>query len=210
MSASRRRCWTRCSTSSPPATSSPIASTARRPARSPIPPALWAQAKRLAGEGVRMDIGHGAASFDFGIARRAIGDGLKPWSISTDLHLRNIDGPVYDLALTASKLLAVGLSLDDCVAGADRPSAQRAGPVGRRRADPRHAGRFHRVRSGRGRPRRGRQPRRPPAARPAAGAADDGDRRRSGAGRAAGADEPAPILSRRRAARRLPRPRAAR
>ncbi|MCR8726103.1 amidohydrolase/deacetylase family metallohydrolase [Frigidibacter sp. ROC022] len=77
--------------------------------------ALWAQARRLADEGVRMDIGHGAASFDFGVARRAIEEGLKPWSISTDLHLRNIRGPVYDMALTASKLLAVGLSLDDCI-----------------------------------------------------------------------------------------------
>lgn len=77
--------------------------------------ALWAQAKRLADEGVRMDVGHGAASFDFGVGRRAIEDGLKPWSISTDLHLHSIRGPVYDLALTASKLLAVGLSLEDAV-----------------------------------------------------------------------------------------------
>ena len=77
--------------------------------------ALWAQARRLADEGVRMDIGHGAASFDFAVARRAIGDGLKPWSISTDLHLRNIAGPVHDMALTASKLLALGLPLEDCI-----------------------------------------------------------------------------------------------
>ena len=30
------------------------------------------------------------ASFSFDTARAAIGDGLTPWSISTDLHLRNI------------------------------------------------------------------------------------------------------------------------
>lgn len=78
-------------------------------------PALWAQARQLSDSGVRMDIGHGAASFDFDVARRAISEGFKPWSISTDLHLRNIAGPVHDLATTASKLLAVGLGLEDAV-----------------------------------------------------------------------------------------------
>lgn len=77
--------------------------------------ALYAQARQLADSGVRMDIGHGVASFDFETARRAIGDGMVPFSISTDLHLRNIDGPVHDLATTASKLAAVGLSFDECV-----------------------------------------------------------------------------------------------
>lgn len=78
-------------------------------------PGLWAQARELSDAGIRMDIGHGAASFDFDVARRAIAEGLKPWSISTDLHLRNIDGPVHDMATTASKLLAVGLELEDVV-----------------------------------------------------------------------------------------------
>jgi dihydroorotase len=77
--------------------------------------AIWAQAKRLADRGIRMDIGHGGASFDFAVARRAIGDGLKPWSISTDLHLRSLH-PVYDMATTGSKLMAVGLGLEDCIA----------------------------------------------------------------------------------------------
>lgn len=77
--------------------------------------ALYAQARQLADSGVCMDIGHGVASFDFETARKAIGDGMVPFSISTDLHLRNIDGPVHDLATTASKLAAVGLSFEDCV-----------------------------------------------------------------------------------------------
>ncbi|MEX6507191.1 amidohydrolase family protein [Jiella sp. M17.18] len=86
--------------------------------------ALWAQAIRLAGEGIRMDIGHGAASFDFGVARKALERGLKPWSISTDLHLHNIAGPVHDLATTVAKLLAVGLPLEDCItAVTERPRA---------------------------------------------------------------------------------------
>jgi dihydroorotase len=79
-------------------------------------PALMALARRLADAGVLMDIGHGAASFSFRVARRAIGEGLKPYSISTDLHLRNVHGPVYDLATTVSKVLAAGLPFEDCIA----------------------------------------------------------------------------------------------
>ncbi len=84
--------------------------------------ALFEQAMRLADTGVRMDIGHGVASFSFDTARDAIRDGLRPWSISTDLHLRNINGPVLDLATTMSKLLAVGLEFDEVIAAVtDRP-----------------------------------------------------------------------------------------
>ena len=72
-------------------------------------------AKRLAAQGVLMDIGHGAASFSFRVARQAIAEGLRPHSISTDLHLRNVHGPVYDLATTASKVLAAGLPFEDCI-----------------------------------------------------------------------------------------------
>lgn len=79
-------------------------------------PQVFALAQRLAAEGVRMDIGHGAASFSFDMARRALAEGLRPFSISTDLHLRNIAGPVHDLATTMSKLLAVGLPLEEVVA----------------------------------------------------------------------------------------------
>lgn len=79
-------------------------------------PALMALAKRLAAEGVLMDIGHGAASYSFRVAERAIGEGLKPYSISTDLHGHNIDGPVFDMATTVSKVHAAGLEFEDCVA----------------------------------------------------------------------------------------------
>lgn len=87
-------------------------------------PQVFALAKRLADEGVRMDIGHGQASFSFDMARRALAEGLRPFSISTDLHLRNIKGPVHDMATTMSKLLAVGLPFDEvlaCVTERPRP-----------------------------------------------------------------------------------------
>jgi dihydroorotase len=85
-------------------------------------PRIFEMAKRLAAEGVLMDIGHGQASFSFDMARRALADGLAPFSISTDLHLRNIRGPVHDLATTMSKLLAVGLPFEAVVAAVtERP-----------------------------------------------------------------------------------------
>lgn len=84
--------------------------------------ALFKQAQQLQADGIRMDIGHGVASFNFETARASIGDGMLPFSISTDLHLRNIGGPVLDLATTVSKLLAVGLPFDECIAAiTERP-----------------------------------------------------------------------------------------
>ena len=76
---------------------------------------LWRMARRAADRGIRVDVGHGAASFDIDVARRAIEEGFEPFSISTDLHLGNIDGPVYDMALTASKMHALGMGVESCI-----------------------------------------------------------------------------------------------
>jgi len=66
--------------------------------------------------GVRLDVGHGRASFSFEVAGRAIASGWLPGSISTDLHRRNIGGPVHDLATTMTKLLGCGMSLGQVIA----------------------------------------------------------------------------------------------
>ncbi len=76
---------------------------------------VFEHAYHLAKAGILMDVGHGAASYDFDVAARSIAAGLFPYSISTDLHMRNVDGPVYDLATTVSKLHAAGLGFEDCV-----------------------------------------------------------------------------------------------
>ncbi|MBJ3814131.1 amidohydrolase/deacetylase family metallohydrolase [Shimwellia pseudoproteus] len=69
--------------------------------------------------GVRLDVGHGTASFSFEVARRAIALGILPHTISSDIYCRNrIDGPVHSLAAVMSKFLAVGMTLPqviDCV-----------------------------------------------------------------------------------------------
>lgn len=80
---------------------------------------LRASITRALQRGVRLDVGHGTASFSFEVARRAIALGILPHSISSDIYCRNrIDGPVRALALVMSKFLAIGMTLPqviDCV-----------------------------------------------------------------------------------------------
>ncbi|PLN71803.1 amidohydrolase/deacetylase family metallohydrolase, partial [Klebsiella quasipneumoniae] len=67
--------------------------------------------------GVRLDVGHGTASFSFEVARRAIALGILPHTISSDIYCRNrIDGPVRSLALVMSKFLAIGMTLSQVIA----------------------------------------------------------------------------------------------
>jgi dihydroorotase len=63
--------------------------------------------------GVNFDVGHGAGSFNWKVARAAMEQGLLPGTISSDGHAWNVAGPVHDLATTASKLLHLGLSLPE-------------------------------------------------------------------------------------------------
>ncbi len=76
---------------------------------------LFQLAARCAGEGIRLDVGHGGASFSFRVAQAAIARGLLPFSISTDLHARSLNGPVWDMATTLSKLLSVGMTLEQVI-----------------------------------------------------------------------------------------------
>jgi dihydroorotase len=79
---------------------------------------LFVLAERCAREGVRLDVGHGGASFSFRVAEVAIARGLLPFSISTDLHNRSLDNPVWDLGTTMSKLLAVGMPFEAVIEAA--------------------------------------------------------------------------------------------
>jgi dihydroorotase len=63
--------------------------------------------------GVLFDLGHGLGSFNFAAARKAMQAGFLPDTISTDIYSLNINGPVYDLPTTMSKLLYLGMSFDD-------------------------------------------------------------------------------------------------
>ena len=83
--------------------------------------------------GVIFDIGHGSGSFAFRIAEAALADGFVPSTVSSDLHIGNVNGPVYDLVTTLSKFLLLGLSVEDVIAMATaRPAAAigRSGELG--------------------------------------------------------------------------------
>jgi dihydroorotase len=65
--------------------------------------------------GVIFDLGHGAGSFWFRQAVPALAGGFPPDSISTDLHMGNINGPVVSMLTTMSKLLSMGMPLQDVI-----------------------------------------------------------------------------------------------
>jgi dihydroorotase len=63
--------------------------------------------------GVLFDVGHGVGSFNFDVARKALDQGFLPDTISTDIYDLNVDGPVYDMPTTMSKMLVLGMTIDD-------------------------------------------------------------------------------------------------
>jgi dihydroorotase len=65
--------------------------------------------------GIIFDLGHGAGSFWFRQAIPAMQNGFSPDSISTDLHIGNVNGPVVDMLTTMSKLLNIGMPLDELI-----------------------------------------------------------------------------------------------
>ena len=85
--------------------------------------AAWDAQKR----GVIFDVGHGAGSFSFPVAEKALEDGFGPGTVSSDVHRYNVRGPVFDLLTTLSKYLHLGYSLDDVVSFA---TTKPAGAVG--------------------------------------------------------------------------------
>jgi dihydroorotase len=76
-----------------------------------VQPEFYKAAKR----GVIFDLGHGARSFTWEVAEKGLSQGIKPDTLGTDLHVENLGGPVYDLPTTMSKLLLLGMSLDEVV-----------------------------------------------------------------------------------------------
>ncbi len=66
--------------------------------------------------GVIFDVGHGGGSFAWRIAVPLIQQGFVPDSISTDLHIGSMNAGMKDMLNVMSKLLALGISLDDVIA----------------------------------------------------------------------------------------------
>ena len=65
--------------------------------------------------GVVFDVGHGAGSFSWEIVEKTLSQDVLPTTISSDLHVYNVNGPVYDLASVVTKFLHLGLSIEDSI-----------------------------------------------------------------------------------------------
>ena len=76
---------------------------------------LYALVEDAAARGVVLDVGHGGASFSFEVAKAALEKNMLPQTISTDLHNRSMDGAVWDMGTTMSKLLSLGMPFEDVV-----------------------------------------------------------------------------------------------
>jgi dihydroorotase len=72
---------------------------------------LYPEVARARERGIVFDVGHGAGSFAYRVARAALEQGFPPDTVSSDLHAHNVAGPVFDQATTLSKLLHCGMSL---------------------------------------------------------------------------------------------------
>jgi len=79
---------------------------------------VWPEAVAARERGVLFDVGHGVGSFTWRVARAALAQGFPPDTISSDIHAHNHAGPVHDLPRTLSKLLHLGLPLDEVIAAA--------------------------------------------------------------------------------------------
>ena len=77
--------------------------------------------------GVQFDVGHGAGSFSFRIAKAAIEQGFLPDTISTDMHRASILANQATMPETMSKLLAIGMELPEIIRRSTWEPAQAIG-----------------------------------------------------------------------------------
>lgn len=61
--------------------------------------------------GVVLDIANGRFNLSFEVARKGMSQGILPTTLSTDVTVPSIAGPVYGLTVTMSKFMALGLDL---------------------------------------------------------------------------------------------------
>ena len=65
--------------------------------------------------GVKFDVGHGSESFSFNTFKLALKNNFKPDFISTDLYHKNMVEPVGSLLNVITKLIACGMTLEECI-----------------------------------------------------------------------------------------------
>ena len=66
--------------------------------------------------GIWFDTGTGGGSFKFSLAVPMVKQGFAPDSISTDLHVGSMNGATKDILNVASKMMAIGVPLNEVIA----------------------------------------------------------------------------------------------
>lgn len=85
--------------------------------------ALRESARRARELGVIFDVGHGGGSFSFTSAEALAAAEIWPDAISSDMHQLSVHGPMYDLPTCMSKLLMLGMPLEQVIrAATSRPA----------------------------------------------------------------------------------------
>jgi len=77
--------------------------------------------------GVIFDLGHGAGSFSFTQAIPAIRQGFYPDSVSTDYHAESMNAGMKDILNVMSKLINMGMSVEDVIGRTTRAPAKEIG-----------------------------------------------------------------------------------
>ena len=85
---------------------------------------VWNAVRDASAAGVVFDVGHGYGSFQWEVCQAVLDGGVEPTTISTDLHVKNLHGPVYDMPTTMSKFLHLGVPLERVIEmSTTRPAA---------------------------------------------------------------------------------------
>lgn len=74
--------------------------------------------------GIVFDVGHGAGSFFYDVAVPAFEQGLRPKTISTDIHRSSMNAGMKDMLNVVSKMMNMGMSLQDVIEAATWSPAQ--------------------------------------------------------------------------------------
>lgn len=74
--------------------------------------------------GIIMDVGHGAGSFRWNVATAALEQGMRPQTISTDLHTGSMNGPMKNQLNVMSKFLNLGMTLQEVIEASTWKPAQ--------------------------------------------------------------------------------------
>ncbi len=77
--------------------------------------------------GIIMDVGHGGGSFRWNVAAPALKQGMRPQTISTDLHSGSMNKGMKNQLNVMSKLLNLGMSLEEVIEASTWKPAQVVG-----------------------------------------------------------------------------------